>query len=144
MNTSGSRISIVESQKLLAIIWFIGAGIFFILLVFQTILGRYDNRANEAWSWLLPNIMPTLSLIIGVIISDTFGQDMQMKTVDRFVFRLSYLLSIAYLIVVGLTIFLSPLSNIPPLDLMKLSNLWLAPFQGLASASLGAFFVSRK
>ncbi len=30
------------------------------------------------------------------------------------------------------------------LELMKLSNLWLAPFQGLVTASLGAFFVSKK
>jgi hypothetical protein len=31
-----------------------------------------------------------------------------------------------------------------PIDLLKTSNLWLAPLQGLAAAALGAFFVKGK
>jgi hypothetical protein len=27
---------------------------------------------------------------------------------------------------------------------MRMSNLWLAPFQGLVSAALGAFFVNKE
>jgi hypothetical protein len=30
-----------------------------------------------------------------------------------------------------------------PLNLMTQSNLWLGPFQGLVTASIGAFFVKR-
>jgi len=138
------EITIADSRKRLATIWFISAGLLFILLLFQTIFGVYGDKAKDAWSWLLPTIMPTLSLIIGVLVADTFSKRSKDEAVDKFIFQLSYFLSAAYLITVSITILLSPLSNQPPLELMKLSNLWLAPFQGLVSAALGAFFVSGK
>jgi hypothetical protein len=142
------RIRLNTCQKRLTIVWFIGAGILFTLLILQTIFGRYGDKANEAWSWLLPTITPTLSLIIGgVVVSGHLGKGEKTKTVqtvDQFAYRLSFFLSLAYLIAVSLTFFLSPFSDLPPLELMELSNLWLAPFQGLVSAALGVFFVSQK
>ena len=30
-----------------------------------------------------------------------------------------------------------------PLELMKVSNLWLVPLQGLVSAAIGAFFIKK-
>lgn len=60
--------------------------------------------------------------------------------VDRFFFRLADFLSIAYLATVILTILLSPFSRLSQLELIKVSNLWLAPFQGLVTAALGGLF----
>ncbi len=98
--------------------------------------------------------MPTLSLIVGVLVADSLGKNenkdaSELPTADQFVFRLSFSLSIAYLLTVVLTILLSPFFEQSAqektiFDLMKLSNLWLAPFQGLVSAALGSFFVSTK
>lgn len=144
------RIPMHTSKKRLAMVWFMGAGILFVVLILQTIFGRYGDKAREAWSWLLPSILPTLSLIIGgVVISSRISKGVETgveteETIDQFAFQLSFFLSIAYLITVSLTIFLSPFSELPPLELMKQSNLWLAPFQGLVSAALGVFFVSKK
>jgi hypothetical protein len=139
------RVSMTGSKKRLAIIWFIGGGLLFLLLLIQTIFGRYGDRAKEAWAWLLPTIVPTLSMITaGVMVSGPLGKSLEKKTVDQFAFRLSLVLSICYIITVSLTIFLSPFSEFPSLELMKLSNLWLAPFQGLVSAALAIFFVSTK
>jgi hypothetical protein len=39
------------------------------------------------------------------------------------------------------TILFQPLVSATPLELMNMSHLWLAPFQGLVSASMGALFV---
>jgi len=138
------RIPIVKAQKRLAIVWLAGSGILFILLLLQTIFGRYGDKVDEAWAWLLPTFMPVLSLIIGVLIADNLGEGSENKTVDRFLLRLSLLLSIMYLIVVSLTILMSPFSEFTPLELMRISNLWLAPFQGLVAAAIGAFFVNRR
>ena len=143
MHTSDNRIPVAASRRRLATVWFIGAGLLFVLLLLQSIFGKFGDKASEAWYWLLPTIMPTLSLIMGVLVSDTLGS-VKTNTVDQFMFRLSFFLSIAYMLVVSLTILLSPFSEQPPLELMNLSNLWLGPFQGLVSAALGAFFVSRK
>ncbi len=140
------RIPITNTKKQLAIVWFSGSGILFALLFLQTIFGKFGTEAKDAWGLLLPTFMPTLSLIIGTLIADaTASKDTkEIATVDQFFFRLSCFLSIAYLVTVILTILLSPFSKLSLLELIKLSNLWLAPFQGLVTASLGAFFVSKK
>lgn len=135
------RIALSKAQRRLTIIWFAGSGFLFLLLLIQTLVGRYADKANEAWSWLLPTFMPTLSLMIGVLVANSRKGESRDKTVDGFLYRLSYILSIAYLAVVSLTILFSPFSSYTPLELMKTSNLWLAPIQGLVSASIGAFFV---
>ena len=140
------RIPIANTKKQLTIIWFSGSGILFALLLLQTIFGKYGTEAKDAWGLILPTFMPALSLIIGVLVSDATGsQDSEeTATVDRFFFRLSCFLSIGYLLTVILTILLGPFAQLSLLELMKLSNLWLAPFQGLVTASLGAFFVSKE
>lgn len=135
------RISWVKSKRRLAALWFTGAGIIFLTLLFQTILGRYGENINDAWGWFLPTIMPTLSLIIGVLVMDAVGKGVNIRTVDRFFFRLSFSLSLAYLVVVSITIFMQPFSTLSAVELMKQSNLWLGPFQGLVGGSLGAFFI---
>ena len=143
------RIPIANTKKKLTIIWFTGSGILFALLLLQTIFGKYGTEISEIkdpWSLILPTFMPSLSLIIGTLVVDaTASKDSEeTATVDRFFFRLSVFLSIAYLSTVILTILLSPFSKLSLLELMKLSNLWLAPFQGLVTAALGAFFVSKE
>lgn len=139
------RIPIVYTKKKLTIIWFSGSGILFALLLLQTIFGKYGTEVKDAWGLMLPTFLPTLSLIIGVLVFDTTRSDNseETATVDRFFFHLSCFLSTAYLITVILTVLLSPFAQLSLLELMKLSNLWLAPFQGLVTASLGAFFVSK-
>lgn len=140
------RIPLANTKKQLTIIWFSGSGILFALLLLQTIFGKYGAETKDAWGLMLPTFIPTLSLIIGTLVPDASGSNdsEETATVDRFFFRLSCFLSITYLATVILTILLSPFAKLSLLELMKLSNLWLAPFQGLVTASLGAFFVSKK
>ncbi|MCI5165790.1 MAG: hypothetical protein D3903_06765 [Candidatus Electrothrix sp. GM3_4] len=139
------RIPIVDSQKRLVFIWFTGSGFLFALLLLQTICGQYGSEVREAWGLMLPTFVPTLFLIIGTLIADATDvtDPDELVTVDRFFFRLSGFLSIAYLTTLVLTILFSPFSRLSQLELIKLSNLWLAPFQGLVTAALGAFFVSK-
>ncbi len=137
------RVSWAKSRNRLAILWFTGSGVIFSVLLLQTFLGRYGENSSAAWEWFLPTIMPTLSLIVGVVVMDTVGKGVKLRSVDGFVFRLSFILSLFYLVAVSLTIFLKPFSPLSASELMKLSNLWLGPFQGLVSASLGVFFMKR-
>jgi hypothetical protein len=144
MPASENRISMDVSQKRLATLWFIGAGFLFFLLLLQTMKGVYGDKAGEAWSWLLPTFMPTLLLIVGAIVNKARLQNTQDTTVDRFMFIISFYLSIAYFIALILTFILSQFSAQSPLTQLKLSNLYLTPIQGLVSLALGAFFVSQK
>jgi len=91
----------IKCKKRLATLWFIGSGAIFFVVLFQAIFGKYGDQVTGAWEWFLPTIMPTLSLILSVFIIDTFGKGIQTKTVDRFLFRLTFALSGVYLLVVA-------------------------------------------
>jgi len=132
--------SMPQCKRRLATLWFVGAGTIFFVVYIQTIFGRYGEKTNEVWSWILPTIMPTLSLAIGVLVMDALGKGAKVARIDQFLYRLTFGLSSAYILAVLLLFLLQPLSSVPALQLMQQSNLWLGPFQGLVAAGMGAFF----
>lgn len=138
------RLSKAKCRAALGALWFIGGGSLFLLFVVQTILGKYQDKTNEAWAWFLPTIMPTLLLMIGVFAADVTNPQEENASVKLFIFCLSFGISAAYLIAVALTIFLQPYSSMKFWELMKQSNLYLGPFQGLVAAAVGIFFVKAK
>jgi hypothetical protein len=131
----------LRCKRRLATVWFALSGVIFLLLVVQTVMGHYGSKATDAWGWFLPNVMPTLSLIVAVLVLDQMGKSVHTRTADRFLFRLAIGLSCAYLLLILLSILIQPFAPLPPLELMQQSNLWLGPLQGLVAAALGAFFV---
>lgn len=134
----------IEARKSLASIWFIAGGILFIILFIQTLLGtKFGVKVGEVWSWFLPTIMPTLSLIIGIFVSDAVNNSNKSKTVDRYLYRLSLILSIIYLLAVFSVFLITPLTY-DPINSMKLSNYGLGPLQGIVSACLGVFFLNKE
>lgn len=141
ISSKAAKISSKASRKKLAILWIVGGLILFFVLILQSVFGRFGDKTEAAWSWFLPTLMPTLSLILGVLTLDATSGGSEGKMVDRFFFRLACWLSAIYLIVVGMTLFLQPFTQTPLLELMARSNLWLGPLQGLAAAVLGIFFV---
>jgi hypothetical protein len=130
-----------QCKRVLALVWFIGAGVLFFMLLMQSVLGRYGDRTSDAWSWLLPSIMPTLSLIIGVLVAEGPLARPNAALADRFLYRLTLGISVVYLLAVLMVFLLQPFSTVGPFELMNQANLWLGPIQGLTAAALGAFFV---
>jgi hypothetical protein len=130
-------------QQRLALAWLLGSGTMMILLIVQSTRGVYGQNVEKAWSWFLPTTLPTLSLIIGSLIHHS-GRLNSNATADKLVYQVAYWMSIGYLLVVLSTFLLQPFSASTPLQLMTMSQFWLAPLQGLVSLALGAFFVSRK
>ena len=134
-------ISVAQAKRVLASIWFGGAGLVFFIVLVQSLLGRYGEQVNEAWGWLLPTVVPTLSLIIGVLVFDALQREKRPKRTDRFLLKLTAGLSAAYIAAVLLVIVLQPFATLPPIQMMTQTNIWLGPFQGLVAAAMGAFFV---
>jgi hypothetical protein len=128
-------------KRRLATVWFALAGLIFLVLVLQSVMGHYGQQATDAWGWFLPNVMPTLSLIVGVLVLDQLGGGVKTRTADAFLYRLAFWLSCAYLLLILLSILIQPFAPLAPLELMQQSNLWLGPLQGLVAGALGAFFV---
>lgn len=133
-------VSMSRCKRRLATVWFLGAGTIFFVVYLQTIFGRYGDKTTEVWSWLLPTVIPTLSLAIGVLVMDGLGKGAKVARADEFLYRLTLGISCAYLISVFFLFLLQPFTTVPPLQLMQQSNLWLGPFQGLVAAGMGAFF----
>jgi hypothetical protein len=131
----------------LSAVWLGGAGLIFVLVVIQSLLGRYEDKAQEAWGWLLPTIMPTLGLIVTVLGYTALDPVFSQSVVRRSFFRVAIWLSALYLLLILLTIAVQPFvaqdAN-AALELMRTSQLWLGPFQGLVASALGVLFVSKK
>ena len=149
--------TLTKSKWMFASIWLVGAGLVFLILVVQSLVGRYGAQSEAAWAWYLPTVMPTLSLIIGVLASDfrtaatatptaaaATANDARVLPVSaRGLLWLGVGLSVFYLLLVAVTILAQPfLQGVSPIELMHRSNLWLGPLQGLTAGVLAAFFRS--
>ncbi len=131
-----------KCKKSLAIIWFVGSGVIFMLIFLQTMFGKFSGEEDKAWGWFLPTVMPTLSLIIGVLVMDTRRGLMNIeKKIDPFLYRLAMSLSGVYFFVILASIIIQPFTSMTILNILERSNLWLGPLQGLVAASIGAFFI---
>lgn len=98
--------------------------------------------AGEAWSWFLQAVLPTLSLMIGAVVTRAFTKSHKENIkVDRYAFVLAILLSVVYFFAVITTVLAQPFSEMSSIDLMNISSLWLSPIQAFATASLGLFFM---
>jgi hypothetical protein len=123
----------------LARIWFIGSGIPFFLMVIQSILGKYEPKTQDAWSWFIPLVFPTLTLMISVMGTEAIGKKNKKKVRAGFA-KLTSWLSVSYLIVLSLVIFLEPLSKAEPFKVFSMSNFFLGPIQALVVGALGYLF----
>lgn len=134
------RIAVSRCQRWLAGVWLVGGGIVFAILVAQTLNKHYGDQARDAWGWFLPTVMPILTLIVSAM---AVAKAESRASVDRLVFRIGLSLSVFYLLLVIATIAYQVFTTRKPsemIELMKTSNLWLGPVQGLLGISLGVFF----
>jgi hypothetical protein len=134
-------LEVARSQ--LTAIWLIGSGLMFGILTVQSIVGRYDGQLQQAWSWFIPTVLPTLSLMLGVIGASAFGgQDP--RQVKPAYYSIAKGLSITYLVVLAATILLEPFSPMNPIQLFAASNYWLTPLQGLVVGATGILFTANE
>ena len=139
------KITFNEAKKKLATTWFVAAGIIFILMFLQTLGGKFDPYANEAWGWLFANILPSLTLIITVFVADIKISKAKDKKVDSFYYRLVFYISLFYFSTMLFLILLQPLlSSNGIIEVMKKSSIYLGPFQGIVSGAMGLFFVKKE
>lgn len=133
-----------KAKKNLSSLWFILSGIIGFLMIIQTISDKYGSFTSEVWNWLLPSIIPTLSLIMSIFIIDIKGKQSN-RQIDSFYFKLSFSLSLLYLLTILLMIITISESKegINKINFLKDSNIFLGPFQGLVNASMGFFFFKK-
>ena len=145
--TELEMVSMDSARSRLAKIWLSLGAVIFGVVIMQSFLGRYEDKTVEAWNWLLPTIMPTLGLIIAVLTSTARDAAVSQAAVRKSFVQIVTWLSVAYLGLVLVTIAAQPFvarDAAQALALMRGSNLWLGPFQGLVASALGVLFVTKK
>jgi hypothetical protein len=134
-----------EVRWKLAKLWLIMSTVFVFLLIGQSVMNKYAGKVTDVWSWALPTIIPTLSLILTVLgaTSNETSKDDQARIKKPF-YRAVYWISMFYLSLILGTVLVEPFTPYAPLELFKLSNLWLGPIQGLVASSMAALFFTKK
>lgn len=147
---SRTSVPLDSARKSLAWLWGVGAGIMVLVVVLQSLLGGYGAKTGEAWQWLLPTILPSVGMIL------TYFGDHHLEPryspirsfwVKRTFCAQVWCLSLFYLLLVSLSIFLQPFvakDASEKIQLMHMSNYWLGPIQGILILSLGKLFVSKQ
>ena len=133
----------------LAALWFAGACLVLSLVVLQTLNGRYGDHIQEAWTWLMPNLMPTMGTILAGLGYTALDPHRSRTVVRSSFYRLAFWLSSFYLALVLLTILIAPtrpegVTGKGAVELMHTANLWLGPLQGLVATALGVLFASKQ
>ncbi|QDT27375.1 hypothetical protein Enr10x_26920 [Gimesia panareensis] len=138
------RILLSEARWGLSKIWFIWGGMLFLIIVIQSIFGRYGEQVKEAWSWFIPTIVPTLSLMMGVLGAEAMLSNDDVRNVKKNFYIITWWLSFGYLLVLSVTILLEPFAPMKTIDLYLLSNFWLSPFQGIVGGGVALLFTSQR
>lgn len=138
------RMLLTDARWGLARIWFLWGFLIFGVIVVQSILGKYGSQVQEAWSWFIPTIVPTLALMIGVIGAAAMLSEDDVRTVKRNFYVMTLWISVAYLLTLSITILLEPFAPMGPIPLYLLSNYWLGPMQGIVGGAIGLLFTSQQ
>jgi hypothetical protein len=141
-----------KARMKLAIVWLGGGAVIILILVLQSLLHRYvdpvsGDLTQEAWGWLMPTILPTLGMIVTVLGYTALDPNDSKSIVRQSFLTLALSLSVFYVLLVLLTILIQPFASRNASDaigLMRTSNLWLGPVQGLVASALGVLFVSKE
>lgn len=128
------------ARRRLAVVWFSGAGVCFVVLLFISFFASLANPAR-LWEWFLPAIVPNLSLIIGVLVYTQRQPAAVERRADEFLYRLALWLSLLYVLLLLLPLVFFPATGKSLPELLDISSLWLAAIQGLVTGVMGAFFV---
>lgn len=132
-------IDFAKARRRLALIWFAVVGVLFVTLVVQTLGNKFGGGADRVWNWFLPNVMPTLSLIVATLVRDAFRR-VPRQMVRSDVFAIAIGLSAVYLVLLMVLVFAQPFLGRTLAEIGAGSGLYLGPLQGLVAGALGVFY----
>ena len=157
----------------LTTVWLIFAAAIFTIVLVQSVLHKYggtltsdgavplsapaDNskpddgmqvdHTVDVWKWLLPNLLPTLTMMVSALAASAFIQN-ERSTVRRDFYHSAMGLSVFYLATVAGLLLSQPIANpnsaTDQLNSLRTSNIATGPLQGLVAAALGVLFATGK
>ena len=136
------KISYNSAQKKLAVSWFLSSFAFFAIILAQTLFGKLDGNIQEAWSWAMSSVIPSLSLMLTVFLANlNNNKDHQ---VDYFYYKLALGVTFGYFSILLAHILVQPFTGKKELDIINQSKIYIGSIQGVVSSCLGMFFVKKE
>jgi uncharacterized BrkB/YihY/UPF0761 family membrane protein len=131
--------TIGRARAILSGLW-IGCSIPLVVVAMVLSMTKFDKEEWDIpWTWLVPLIIPTLSLIVAVW--STGGAASDRKPVkSREVFWGTIALTLLYFLAIYLVIFLYPLARTDLATHLRTSVWYLGLLQCLATLALGKFY----
>jgi hypothetical protein len=130
------KMSIVEGQRRLALLWGSGSLLALVVLVVETYGKVWGSFAPEAFGWCLLMVLPTLTLIVGSVVAEQTKATPSTSEVTPLAFWLAFWVSVTYLAFVTIAVVAAAWGD-KPISVLKTSSLWFFPLQAL----IGGFIV---
>lgn len=135
-----------DCQWRLASVWLSGAGVLLALFLVQVAGRKFDGEETRAWAWLLPNVVPVLTMIGGAVSYQVSRPKVRIE-VNPFAYRAAVALSVVYLAILLLVLLLIPLAETrgtSPIAWVTQCQVPITALSAIVGGALGAFFVSSK
>lgn len=124
--------------------WLIGSGLLLLLMLQQTLTLPHADNVRDLWAWIIPLLAPTLGLIVGVWAYEHHNNKSSSKVADAFLFKMTKLLSVCYMLLIASTPLLRPLVPYSMAEWLTLSQYWLGFLQAPVTAVIGALFAQSR
>lgn len=132
----------VKSCKKILFWYWLSATLLICFIVFiYSCYGKFGDKNDYVWKWYASYLMPNLSLMLSVLVSDYKLSIFSKRKVESNLFIATILLSTIYFLVFIFTL-ISSYFHIKQLDAMNLSTNILFWLQGLITAFIGLFFIN--
>jgi len=138
----GVQLTVGQARAMLSYVWIILALPLFAIVFFQTVRQRYEWETG--FGWLIPLLFPNLAIIVATwTLSETRKEQIVLK--NRYVFILSLLFSIVYLLALYTVVWQMPLDfdavKVYVEKVMRYSSWYLGAFQAIVVVVVGKFFL---
>jgi hypothetical protein len=142
---SPAAIPLQDSRRSLFWLWVAG----FLVLVPSTILVAFlrsdlQGHVADVVGAVLPNVFPTLMLMVGVFAVGAINPTPDTTRVSLFFHRIVYWGSVTYFGFVALPFLIEPLTSYDLFEVIKITNVWLPVVQGLVTLAMGTLFAKPK
>ena len=130
------------ARQWLALVWIVGSLILASVLFFQTMVSEiFAGQDVEIWDWLTRALIPNACLMLGVLGAEKLGKESASTFVSRTLVGLAIIISLAYLLALGVVMALIPLRfSLQPIEA---SSAPLKFFQALVGVVIGIFFAAK-
>lgn len=130
--------NLLSVRKKLTLIWLIGSGILFILMVSKSI--NNTGYVSAIWAWYGSSILPGLGLILGLWTAVTRKGFTSENSVLSTSGTIAILLTIFYFLVLLLSLLGSSMASMSYPEYLQLTQNWLAVLQAPTIAFIAKIF----